>query len=243
MSYSAIIHRQQQPSLGYYFSPSPKFPSKLSRAYQEVAKPITPTGNDVLFGRGGKNNLHCGNEQLRKLARAKANEYQQADKKEKSNVSMELVSQVHALSPAGRFLRRDPVTMVWSAVAEELAREKCAQCLRDAVTSMKKQQITKPNQSKPVKKKRTLQTTEAPKKNLRRVSDYEVSATTSKKRRRTELKATPTVITGNFFDICPQREPANLFDIEIDSIGCESSVSDDDLLREQFEEICELGVL
>ena len=237
MSYSSIIHRQKYPLMGYCFSPPHKFPSKLNHTYQGVAKPITPTGNDILFGRGGKNNLHSGNGQLRTLARAKAKEYQLADKKEKSNVSMDLVNQVHALSPPGRFLRRDAVTMTWHIVAEELAREKCSQCLRDAVTSTKKQNIDKPKESNPVKKKRALQTIEAPKP-ARRVSDYKVvNATTSKKRRRTETKATPTVITGNFFDI--SLEPANFFDISID---CEESVNEEDFLWEQFEELSELGV-
>lgn len=40
-----------------------------------------PHHNDVLMGRGGKNNQHVGNEQLRSIARGRNLDYQNASKK------------------------------------------------------------------------------------------------------------------------------------------------------------------
>lgn len=94
--------------------------------------PIVPSNDDVLMGRGGRNNQHVGNERLRDMARAKAAQYKAADKKEKSDISLKLVRQVNA--NGGRFLKRDPVSMQWHLVAMELSREKASQCLRDAVS-------------------------------------------------------------------------------------------------------------
>jgi len=96
---------------------------------------IVPSNDDVLMGRGGKNNQHIGNERLREMARARAADYKAADKKEKSEISLDLIRQVHA--NGGRFLKRDPVSMQWHLVPVELSRVKASQCCRDAV-SMKK---------------------------------------------------------------------------------------------------------
>jgi hypothetical protein len=63
---------------------------------------IEPHGNDVLLGRGGKNNRHSGNEQLRQMARQYREDYQIATKKGKSQLSRQLVHQVRELSPPGR---------------------------------------------------------------------------------------------------------------------------------------------
>jgi hypothetical protein len=82
------------------------------------------------MGRGGKNNQHSGNEQLRDMARARADEYQAADKKGKSDISFDLVDQVTTIG--GRFLKRKLVPL-------DLAREKASQCLRDAVATKKRQ--------------------------------------------------------------------------------------------------------
>ena len=61
-----------------------------------------PHGNDVLMGRGGKNNQHVGNEQLRTLARGRSMDYQNASKKGKSSISRELVRIVREMKPPGR---------------------------------------------------------------------------------------------------------------------------------------------
>ena len=102
--------------------------------------PITPHENDILMGRGGKNNIHSGNEALRELARKRVIEYTKADKKQKWKISVELVAQVKAMTPAGRFLKKDPKSLTWKFVPDDLAREKASQCLRDAVAVLKKRQ-------------------------------------------------------------------------------------------------------
>ena len=89
------------------------------------------------MGRGGKNNMFFGNEQLRTMARAMRDRYNAASKKEKSAMSRELVKQVQALSPPGRFLKREDVTAAWEEVDIASAREKASQCLRDAVKPLK----------------------------------------------------------------------------------------------------------
>ena len=96
---------------------------------------IAPHENDILLGRGGKNNKHVGNEQLRMFAREQVTNYRKSTKKEKSNISRELVKRVRRLNPPGRFLKRHHITGLWEEMGEEIAREKTSQALRDAVTS------------------------------------------------------------------------------------------------------------
>ena len=61
-----------------------------------------PNENDVLLGRGGKNNQWIGNEKLRNIARRRCREYQQATKKEKSQISRDIVESVQQMNPPGR---------------------------------------------------------------------------------------------------------------------------------------------
>ena len=61
-----------------------------------------PNENDVLLGRGGKNNQWVGNEKLRNLARGRCQEYQAASKKGKSQISRGLVEEVRQMNPPGR---------------------------------------------------------------------------------------------------------------------------------------------
>ena len=96
---------------------------------------IVPHKNDILLGRGGKNNQHIGNEQLRILARSQRDQYRTSSKKNKSHISRQLVRYIRNLNPAGRFLKRNTVTGVWEDVGDEIAKEKTSQALRDAVSS------------------------------------------------------------------------------------------------------------
>lgn len=95
--------------------------------------PIVPHHNDVILGRGGKSHLHPGNEQLRQMAFVFRKVYVTSSKKAKSQLSRDLIKQVHALNPPGRFIQRNEATKMWKVVCEEKAREKTSQCLRDAV--------------------------------------------------------------------------------------------------------------
>lgn len=75
-------------------------PNSPSRSAQPA---IVPTDKDVLMGRGGENNQHSCNQALRDLSLAEKEQYKQAGKKEKPNISRELVAKV--LANQGRFLK------------------------------------------------------------------------------------------------------------------------------------------
>lgn len=94
----------------------------------------SPHENDVLMGRGGKNNQHSGNEKLREIARERCEDYRVACKKVKSDISRELVRLMRQLDPPARFLKKDMNTSTWIDVGDEIAREKASQVLRDAVS-------------------------------------------------------------------------------------------------------------
>jgi hypothetical protein len=63
---------------------------------------IIVTDNDVLLGRGGKNNQHPGNEKLRLMAIKYSSFYRAATKKEKPAISLLLVYLVQSTKPNGR---------------------------------------------------------------------------------------------------------------------------------------------
>jgi hypothetical protein len=122
---------------------------------------IEPHGNDVLLGRGGKNNQHLGNEKLRSIARKYCYQYSISKKKGKSDISRLLVQKMRSLDPptrfvsvairlgfssmkrmysykntfATRFLKRNPYSNDWEDVGDASAREKISQVLRDAVAA------------------------------------------------------------------------------------------------------------
>lgn len=109
---------------------------------------VMPHENDILFGRGGKNNKHVGNERLRQMARDSIFTYKAASKKGKSQISRSIVSAIHNLRPSGRFLKRDFNTGLWVEVDDDTAREKTSQALRDAVSAYNasKSDGNRPNQ-------------------------------------------------------------------------------------------------
>jgi hypothetical protein len=94
---------------------------------------LAPNENDILLGRGGKNNKHRGNEQLREMARKKVTKYCTCTKKEKSSMKIELARRIQEMNPPGRFLRKDKVAGKWIEVNDLTAFEKTSQALRDAV--------------------------------------------------------------------------------------------------------------
>lgn len=77
-----------------------RYPYKVSGMSTEPI--IRPHENDVLMGRGGKNNQHSGNERLREMARVESDNYRKSSKKGKSHISRQLVHQVRSLIPPGR---------------------------------------------------------------------------------------------------------------------------------------------
>ena len=97
---------------------------------------VIPHGNDILMGRGGKNNQHTGNEQLRNICRGQRESYRLSSKKGKSHISREIVAYVRSMDPPGRFLKKDALTGDWEDVGDDTAREKVSQVLRDAVSAI-----------------------------------------------------------------------------------------------------------
>lgn len=65
--------------------------------------PLEPHENDVLMGRGGRNNQHSGNDILRQFAREQGENYRAASKKGKSAISRLLVRQMRELDPPARY--------------------------------------------------------------------------------------------------------------------------------------------
>ena len=95
---------------------------------------IIPHENDILLGRGGKNNQHIGNEQLRTIARTQIGKYKTSSKKRKSYIVRKIVSYIKSLDPQGRFLKHDYSSNLWREVGDGVAREKASQVLRDAIS-------------------------------------------------------------------------------------------------------------
>jgi hypothetical protein len=69
-------------------------------------KKITPTYNDILIGRGAFINNYVGNVKFRMFASQQKHRFDAASGSEKRAISLELVMQIKALDPPGRFLRR-----------------------------------------------------------------------------------------------------------------------------------------
>lgn len=76
----------------------------VSEAETKVVKNEEVHENDVLMGRGGKNNRHVGNERLRIAARKHVGKYQASTKKIKSAISRDLVKQIRRMTPPGRYV-------------------------------------------------------------------------------------------------------------------------------------------
>jgi hypothetical protein len=95
----------------------------------EVAGPIEPTEMDVLLGRGGYTEHHPGNKCYLKVKAAMQPRYFASEKTEKTRISQELVNRVH--SWGGRFLQHDKETATWYEVANDTARGKASQAMRE----------------------------------------------------------------------------------------------------------------
>lgn len=94
---------------------------------------LEPNENDILLGRGGKNNQHTGNNKFRELAKQYTMQYCISTKKEKAALISKLVMKVHKMSPPGRFLRKIETKASWKIVPMYVAREKASQVIRDAI--------------------------------------------------------------------------------------------------------------
>lgn len=95
--------------------------------------------NDVLCGRGGATNSHCGNRSYRKLVKKFKDKYLKAKKKEKPSVAAEVVEIIRNLNPPGRFLKKDKETGWYLDIGDARAKEKTSQALREGAPLIRKQ--------------------------------------------------------------------------------------------------------
>lgn len=110
----------------YYCYP-PKYRSKdderQRRHMSWAGETIEPHENDVLMGRGGKNNRHSGNEKLRQMAKTESDNYRESTKKGKSQISRQLVQQMLELDPPARYVQlRESSTGCSTAIDMNLTR-------------------------------------------------------------------------------------------------------------------------
>lgn len=110
MQYSSS-DQKQEPSFAMSHSElsavstdDPSFPH-TTVVYTASTVPVEkPNVNDVLLGRGGRNNQWSGNETLREMARTMAAHYSAAPKRNKPAIAMLLVQKIRALTPPGRYV-------------------------------------------------------------------------------------------------------------------------------------------
>eukprot|EP00980_Cylindrotheca_fusiformis_P017861 scaffold5653_cov147-Cylindrotheca_fusiformis.AAC.23 len=98
---------------------------KKGREETRMSDIFQPHENDVLMGRGGRNNQHVGNEQLRVLARKRCDDYVKATKKGKSIISKELVRMVREMNPPGRCVQGSSLLFDSGTTPFLVAHESC----------------------------------------------------------------------------------------------------------------------
>jgi hypothetical protein len=112
-----------------------------------------PRDQDVLFGRGGRTNHHLGNKRFRQLVEDHRQQYRQLQgNKLKQKIALEIVQLIYN-QDHGRFLKlMSPAAIaasggdinstpgLWQDVGKKIARGKTSQALREAATTLTKQQ-------------------------------------------------------------------------------------------------------
>ncbi|CAB9515742.1 expressed unknown protein [Seminavis robusta] len=89
---------------------------------------VIPRRFDVLFGRGRDTRVHAGNLRAKHLVEMRFDEYEKANKKEKTKITKEIVAQIK--ESKGRFLISHEGNGEWVEVDEETARCKIAHFFR-----------------------------------------------------------------------------------------------------------------
>jgi hypothetical protein len=87
----------------------------------------SPRNSDVLFGRGQAYQNHPGNIRFRSLIDEHRDAYEQASRKEKTKVAVEIIRLLHDRN--GRFLKEDGAE-AWIEVDGVAARQKVSSCFR-----------------------------------------------------------------------------------------------------------------
>mmetsp|Transcript_26511 Transcript_26511/g.40540 ORF Transcript_26511/g.40540 Transcript_26511/m.40540 type:complete len:834 (-) Transcript_26511:99-2600(-) len=91
---------------------------------------IVVTDNDTLLGRGGATNHHKGNKVFRNIVQKYRDEYVEAPKISKPDVSRKVVVIIRRANPPGRFLKKN-TDGKWYDVGDKKATEKASQALRE----------------------------------------------------------------------------------------------------------------
>lgn len=109
-----------------------------------------PSGNDVLYGRGGGTNHHEGNKRYRKMVELRKVDYVNSKRLDKPLVALDIIRQWRDQKPPGRFLKLDESSGLWSDVGDKKAREKTSQALREKAPLLRKQQEELLRESAPI---------------------------------------------------------------------------------------------
>jgi len=89
----------------------------------------SPQKYDVLFGRGKHHRSHAGNRILRKMCGEQRENYDNANRHGKTELTRKLVNQI--INNGRRFLKYDKQQQAWLEVSEEEARLKVGHMIRD----------------------------------------------------------------------------------------------------------------
>jgi hypothetical protein len=102
-----------------------------------MQQPIIPHDNDVLSGRGNRANLHPGNIYFRSLITRQKTKYVASSAKEKKAISRQIVDQIHARNPPGRFLHQNNDTQEWELLTRKKILKKTGQGLREGAPELR----------------------------------------------------------------------------------------------------------
>eukprot|EP00978_Attheya_sp_CCMP212_P042035 scaffold249608_cov47-Attheya_sp.AAC.1 len=99
----------------------------------------TPSENDVMSGRGKSVHYHWGNVQFLMLVKQSRRSYVLAPKHEKGKFAVDIVAEINAMDPPGRFLIRDPESGFWNEMNRIDSVNRTRQCLREGAPKLLKE--------------------------------------------------------------------------------------------------------
>eukprot|EP00978_Attheya_sp_CCMP212_P047867 scaffold441763_cov63-Attheya_sp.AAC.1 len=98
-----------------------------------------PTSNDILLGRGSRFNDHVGNQNYLHMVKQLKRAYVLSPKHKKGTFPLIIVKMIKQMSPPGRFLQQDCVSMLWYEVSFKKAINRTRQSLRDGAAKIMKE--------------------------------------------------------------------------------------------------------
>jgi hypothetical protein len=106
--------------------------SKPAETQNTASQILTPSPNDVLFGRGKPYQAHAGNVRLHKMVKLQKQRYLNSRRYDKLAIAKEIVKEVQngRLGESGRFLKRVDGEEYWEEVSNTIARDKVSHALR-----------------------------------------------------------------------------------------------------------------